>query len=228
MSNQSHSNPWRRIPSIILKHFWFKCFGTTGFIAVFFAAYIYLLKNPAYPVTEIPAIWLDDIITLQPAALPFYLSLWLFVSLPPMLMTSRLAIIEFGIWIGAMCLAGLAIFYFWPSAVSPVVTNWDQHPGMAFLKGIDAAGNACPSLHVATALFSCLWLFRMIPALKLGRAPLFVISTWCTAIVYSTMATKQHMALDVIAGIILSLAFFLPYAWVKRKQDNIVVGDHKI
>jgi len=119
-----------------------------------------------------------------------------------------------------MCLAALAIFYFWPSAVGLSAVDWSLYPGMAFLKGIDAAGNACPSLHVATAVFSCLWLHRYLPTLGLGRLPLHLSAAWCAAIVHSTMATKQHMALDVLAGIILSFVFFLAFTLVKRRKNQ--------
>ncbi|MDR2839173.1 MAG: phosphatase PAP2 family protein [Azonexus sp.] len=214
----SHQNAWRKIPAIILCHFWFKCLGTTLFIAVFFAVYIYLLRHPAFPVTEIPASRLDDFISVQPLALPIYLSLWFYLSLPPMLMTTRAAIVEYGFWIGSLCLAALAIFYFWPTAVPDAAVDWSRYPGMAFLKGMDAAGNACPSLHVATAVFSGLWLDRDLLRLGLGRAARYANVIWCLAIIYSTLATKQHMAVDAVAGIILSFAFFFAFRRVKERK----------
>ncbi|MCL2344764.1 MAG: phosphatase PAP2 family protein [Desulfobulbus sp.] len=218
MSHQPIQNAWRRAPSRIAIHFWFKCFGTLGFIALFFAAYVYLLRHPVYAVTVIPAIWLDHLIAVQPLFLPFYLSLWLYVSLPPMLMVSRQAIIEYGIWMGGLCLAALAIFYFQPTTVGPTGIDWSLYPGMAILRGMDAAGNACPSLHVATAVFSCLWLCQYLPALGFGRLTRWLAVAWCVAIVYSTMATKQHMALDVAAGIILSLIVFAAFALSRRRE----------
>ncbi|MHB8428652.1 MAG: phosphatase PAP2 family protein [Acidiferrobacterales bacterium] len=198
---------WRHVPLIATTHFWFKCFGTTGFTFVFFIAYVYLLKHPAYPVTIVPATALDRLIGVEPLALPFYLSLWIYVSLPPMLMTTRQAIIDYGKWIGGLCLVGLTIFYFWPTAIPPAHINWARYPGMVFLKGFDASGNACPSLHVATAVFSWSWLNRRLRELCLGRSARIFSACWCAAIVYSTMATKQHMALDVAAGIDLALVF---------------------
>ena len=201
------TDAWCRVLSIVTAHFWFKCFGTTGFTVVFILAYVFLLKHPAYPVTIIPATALDRLIGVEPLALPLYLSLWLYVSLPPMLMTTRQAIVEYGMWIGGLCIVALTIFYFWPSAIPPAHIDWARYPGMAFLKGIDTAGNACPSLHVATAMFSWFWLNRRLPALGLGRGIQIFSACWCAAIVYSTMATKQHVALDVAAGIGLALVF---------------------
>lgn len=199
----------RRVLSVILKHFWFKCFGCTGFILVFFAAYLYLLKNPAFPVTIMPLTLADRLVSFEPLALPVYLSLWMYVSLPPMLMWSRREIVEYGIWIGSLCSIALAIFYFWPNAVPPANIDWLRYPSVSFLKGVDAAGNACPSLHVATAVFSACWLHWQLPSIGLGRGSRLLSAGWCVVIAYSTMAIKQHVAVDVVAGGALGFAVAL-------------------
>jgi len=72
---------------------------------------------------------------------------------------------------------------------------------MDFLKNLDASGNACPSLHVATAVFSGMWLHRLL--LRFG-APLWMLVVnggWCAGIVYSTLAIRQHVIVDVLAGL---------------------------
>ena len=79
-----------------MTHFWFKIFGTMGFILTFFMAYFYLLNNPAFPVTIMPVTVVDRLVGFEPWALPFYLSLWIYVSLPPMLMLTRREIINIG------------------------------------------------------------------------------------------------------------------------------------
>lgn len=190
----------------MLAHFWFKAFGTSAFTFVFFVAYLFLLKHPAFEVTTIPTTWVDDNVAFQPAALPIYLSLWIYVSLPPLLMLTRDEIVNYGIRIAALCIAGLAVFYCWPNAVPPANIDWAQYPGVAFLKGIDAAGNACPSLHVATAVYSSLWLHWRFRHLGLGWLPHLLNIAWCVAIAYSTLATKQHVAIDVMAGTTLGVA----------------------
>lgn len=206
--------------STIMAHFWFKFLGTTGFTLTFFSAYIYLLKNPAAHVTVMPVTLLDRLVGFEPLALPIYLSLWVYVSLPPMLMRTRREIIEYGMWIGALCLVALVIFYFWPSAVPPANIDWAAYPGMAFLKNADAAGNACPSLHVATAVFSAFWLHALLPSAGLGRVSRAVSACWCVAIVYSTLATKQHVALDVFAGTALGVLV----AWLSRPKPVLAAS----
>ena len=194
------------IKATMLSHFWFKAFVTSAFTFVFFVAYLFLLKHPAYEVTTIPTTWVDDNVAFQPAALPIYLSLWIYVSLPPLLMLTPGEIVNYGIRIAVPCIAGLAVFYYWPNAVPPAHIDWAQYPGVAFLKGIDAAGNACPSLHVATAVYSSLWLYWRFSHLGLGWLPHLLNIAWCIAIAYSTLATKQHVAIDVLAGTTLGVA----------------------
>ena len=103
------------------------------------------------------------------------------------------------------CLAGLIVFYFWPTAVPAANIDWAQYPDVAFLKSMDASGNACPSLHVATAVFSGIWLHHL---LRRFGAPLWILIlnwAWCIGIVYSALATRQHVAVDVLAGLVLGV-----------------------
>ncbi len=193
----------RRFVPVLAQRFWLKCLGTPAFTFVFFLAYIHLLKNPYRPVTVMPTGVLDDLISFQPLALLPYVSLWLYVSLPPTFMVRSREIVLYGVWAAVLCLSGLAIFFWWPTAVPPANIDWAQYPGVDFLKGVDAAGNACPSLHVATAVFSGVWLHHILRAFGTGRGGLLLNWLWCAAIVYSTMATKQHVAIDVFAGIAL-------------------------
>jgi membrane-associated phospholipid phosphatase len=176
-----------------------------------------LLRNPAFPVYTVPLTVLDDWIGFSPLAVIPYLSLWLFCSLPVMLMPTRRRLLNFGAWIGAMCLLALACFYWLPNAVPPANIDWALYPGVAFLKGVDAAGNACPSLHVATAVFSSFWLYWLLRELRQSWHCQALQILWSVAIVYSTMATKQHVSLDVLAGTLLGTVFVMGSRWTERK-----------
>lgn len=182
-----------------------KAIGTPLFIALFFGAYFYVLKHPAYPTTLMPLIALDRLIPFQPLTFYIYVSLWVYVSLPPALLVLRRELYGYGAAMAAMCLAGLAIFYFWPTAVPPADIDWARYPDMEFLKNLDAAGNACPSLHVATAVFSGLWLHRLLRRFGAPGWMLLVNGGWCAGIVYSTLAVRQHVAVDVLAGLVLGV-----------------------
>ena len=111
----------------------------------------------------------------------------------------------------------MGIFLLWPTAVPPAAVNWSQHPSFAFLKSADAAGNACPSLHVAFAVFSAVWFARLLGAMGAGPAARALNWLWCLGILYSTIATRQHVALDVLAGAALGAAVAAVHLrWVKR------------
>lgn len=203
---------YRQAAAVIPRHLYLKSIGTPLFIGLFFGAYFYLLKAPAYPATVMPLIWLDRLIGFQPLAMSLYVSLWVYVSLPPALLATRRALYGYGLAMGATCLAALIIFYFWPTAVPVANIHWTQYPDVHFLKSIDAAGNACPSLHVATAVFSGIWLHHL---LRRFSPPLWMLGVnwaWCIGIVYSAMATRQHVAVDVLAGLALgALAAWLSW-----------------
>jgi len=194
----------------IRRYFFVKTFGITAATWLFFIGYFYILRHPAYPVTLMPLTALDRLIPLQPPALVAYLSLWLYVGVAPALQRTFPELIVYGLWIGAMCLTGLALFYFWPTAVPPRPVDASGFPGFALLQGVDLAGNACPSMHVAAAIFTAIWVDHL---LRLTRSPMAlraVNGAWFVAITYSTMAVKQHVALDVAAGALLGVIFALP------------------
>jgi len=215
--------PWyRRMAVVARRDVALKAFGTMAFIAVFFGAYFYLLKNPAYPITVMPFTALDRLIGFYPPAISLYVSLWVYVSLPPVLLATRGEVVAYASAMTGACLAGLAVFYSWPTAVPTPDIDWALHPGVDFLKNIDAAGNACPSLHVATAVFSGCWLHRLLGRFSAPRWLLALNWLWCAGIVYSTLATRQHVVLDVAGGALLGgLAAWLSLR--RRRQRNTAV-----
>lgn len=194
---------------------WLKFIGVSAFMWLFFSAYFHTLRFPVYPVMTMPLTPLDHWIGFQPALLAVYVSLWVYVGIAPGLMLRLRAMLLYGLWAAGLCLVGLACFYFWPTAV-PRAAPVDllQHPGFALLQGVDAAGNACPSLHVATAMFSAIWIDRQLRQIRVPRWLLVFNAVWFVAIAYSTLATKQHVVLDVVAGSLLGAAF----AWLSLRR----------
>ncbi len=176
----SQQMPWyRQAAAVIPRHAYLKSIGTMIFIGVFFGAYFYLLKEPAYPMTVMPITLLDRLIDFQPLALPLYFSLWVYVSLPPALLATRRELYGYGMVMAGTCLAGLIVFYFWPTVVPAANIDWAQYPDVDFLKNIDASGNACPSLHVTTAVFSGIWLHHLLRRIGAPQWILVFNVLWC-------------------------------------------------
>jgi PAP2 superfamily len=183
--------------------------GTTVFNVLFFIGYVHVQRHPMHAPTTIPAISLDSMISYQPRLLVAYISLWIYVGAGPAVQRSLSEISAYTLWMGGLCVTGLAIFCFWPTQVPPLPQSTSIFSGVALLHRLDGAGNACPSMHVATATFT---LLRLDEELRSTLAPLFlrfINLAWFGLITYSTLAIKQHMAIDVAAGALLGLMFVL-------------------
>jgi hypothetical protein len=195
----------RRLLECMRAQFWLKAVGITTFMSLFFWAYFHVLRHPVRSAIEMPLTAVDEWVAFQPWALWPYISLWVYVVIPPGLLSGVRALVHYGVWIGCLCLIGLACFYAWPTAV-PRQTLSTEGMGFSLLHGVDAVGNACPSLHVAAATFSALWIDRLVRALALPAWLRTANALWFGLIVWSTLATRQHVWWDVVAGLALALA----------------------
>lgn len=219
LPGQSPAVPWMAaIGRRFREHQLLKFSGVCAFMWLFFTGYFHTLRNPVNPVTTMPLTALDQAIPFQPSMLAVYLSLWFYVGIPAGLASGVRQALVYGAWAAALCLCGLAIFYLWPTAVPPTVIDLARHPSFAMLQGLDAAGNACPSLHVATALFAAAWVDRIWRDVQAPTTLRWLNALWFVAIAYSTVAVRQHVVLDVVGGCALGAAF----AWVSLRRRTKV------
>lgn len=215
------ASPWYRELARRMRYLWpVKALGTAAVIALFFQAYFYLLRHPGGEVVTMPLIALDRWVGFTPWAFPVYASLWVYVSLAPALMGNFRGLLRYGLWACLMCLLCLAWFWVFPTKVPDFDVDWSAHPGMAFLKGVDSAGNAFPSLHVASAVFAAYWVRRLLQALRAPRGWVLASDLYGLAIVWSTLATLQHVALDAIAGAAVGALF----AWLSLRRPAGVLA----
>lgn len=211
MNGQAVPTPWRaELWSRMRYCFIIKTVGITAFTWLFFIGYFHVLRNPVYPATPMPLTVVDEWIGFQPAALWPYLTLWLYLGFAPALQRTFGQLVVYGLWISALCVTGLTIFYFWPTTVPARLMDVSGYPGFSLLQGVDAPGNACPSMHVAVAIFSAICLDDVLRRVGAPRGLRLANLVWFLAIAYSTVATQQHVALDVAAGAVLGAAFAWP------------------
>jgi len=201
-------DPWPRRLARRVGMFWpIKMVANIAGIAGFFVVYFYVLHLPHPDVTVMPVTALDRWIPFEPAAFALYVSLWVYISLPLALLRTRRELVSYGLAAFALSALAMAAFVLWPTTV-PRFDDVDAsgHAAIVWLKTLDAGSNACPSLHVAFAVFSAAWLERLMREMAGGAALRALNVAWCAGILYSTMATRQHVLLDVLAGAALGAA----------------------
>jgi len=200
--------PWAiALTARVRRLFVLKLVGTTLGIGLFFVAYFHLLHHPVYAVTTMPLTALDRAIPFEPSFLFVYLTLWVYVGAGPGLQRDMKELLAYGMWIGLLCAAGLLVFLFWPTQIPAHTIDASGYAGFTMLQGVDAAGNAFPSMHVAIAAFTML---RLQDVWRRTGAPFLLRAlnvAWCAAIVASTLLTKQHVVLDAAGGIALGAVF---------------------
>lgn len=212
------SQPDRAWPRQLLARFvtlWYlKAIGTTVFMVLFFQGYFWVLRNPSREPWPVPTLPIDDWVPFTPAGFAAYVSLWVYVSLPSALMPGFRELLRYGLWTAALCASCLLVFWWLPTMAPTPDIDWSLHPQLAFMKGIDASGNACPSLHVASAVYTAFWLRRIF--FQVGAPAALQVSSvlQCVVIVWSTMAIRQHVFLDVLAGALVGWLF----AWLSLRR----------
>lgn len=187
--------------------------ATVGFFVLYFA----VMQRALPHAWILPLTPLDRWLELRVVALPLYASLWLYLALPPAFAKELRELGTFAVNAALMSGIALAIFWFWPTAVPIFPIDGLMHPALHFLKTTDAAGNAFPSLHVSFSVYACSFIARQLR--EIG-APTWVRAlnvAWAVGIVYSTLAVRQHVAIDVAGGLLLGGAFCLAPRFFKSK-----------
>jgi membrane-associated phospholipid phosphatase len=197
--------PWTVGVARRIRTLWMvKALATTLGISGFFFLYFWVMRSGDGHAWVVPPVVIDGWIGVSQLAVLPYASLWVYVSLAPALAADMASLRRYVAGALVISVVGLATYWFFPTMVQTPVVDWSDYPALAFLKARDAGGNAFPSLHVAFAAYSGVVLAR---ELRSVHAPAWVRWAnwlWCAAIVYSTLATRQHVVLDVVGGLLLA------------------------
>ena len=170
--------------------------------AVFWSAYELLAHRAFFPLRSVPVTSLDAAVPFQPDPWAWvYLSQYLFTGTLPLLLTSREAIGRYVAALATMSLSGFAFFLFFPTA-GPRPTEVSGSLAMRWIAACDGTLNAFPSLHAAFIVCMSRLAWRMFGH-EHSRCVVAVSVLWGGAILFSTLATKQHYALDLVAGAVL-------------------------
>ena len=150
---------------------------------------------------------LDRSVAFDPHWIAAYLSLALLVPLAPLLAADRDALRRYARGLAALCLSCFAVFLLFPVEGPRPTPATGDHALYRWLVGVDRPTNSLPSLHAGLTVYSLLFAARTLRgALQTGarRALAAGGALWGVAILYSTLATKQHWAFDLPPGVLLA------------------------
>jgi membrane-associated phospholipid phosphatase len=170
--------------------------------------YFALQHVGAPPLQGVPATALDRAVPFAPQWIYAYVSLGLLVPIGPLVAATRDELARYAIGLALLCVPCFAIFLLVP------VAGPRPEPGAApwlydAIVLVDRPSNSMPSLHAGLTLYSLLYVHRVLGPHLGARARWGVAiagAVWGAAILYSTLATKQHWLLDLPAGLLVAWA----------------------
>jgi len=165
-----------------------------------------------------PALALDRAVPLQPGWALVYGSLYAFLILLPVFVVRqeeqirRTVLAYLMVWITAY------VFFFAYPTLAPrpakVMGQGFVVWSLRFLYSADPPYNCFPSLHVAHSFLSALTCYRVHRGVGIGGAI-------CASLVgLSTLYTKQHYVLDVMAGILLACVAYAVFLHNCPREPN--------
>ncbi len=178
--------------------------------------YFWLERHVFFPVKVVPPSALDRALPFLPFAAWLYISLYVQVALPLLITrhAARLRQMIFGFaWISVV---SNLIFLFWPTAIPRFDSSASSFP-LRLVLSADTYGNALPSLHASLAIYCALCLAALLTSRRL-RASLWL---WTILILASTLLTKRHPLMDVVAG--ASLGAFAYWALFRERPKETVL-----
>lgn len=186
---------WQRIRAL-----WPAKLGLTVILNVWFwGIYLFLSRHPLFPIHILPMTCLDQWAGFQPDPWAWiYESNFLIAGAIPWLMTSRAQLRRYAT--GFALLSGLSfvIFALFPVA-SPRPANLEENATLIFITRVDGPLNAFPSLHAGCLVYT-IALARRLLGRQLHPGVWAILWVWAMLILFATLATKQHYALDLLAG----------------------------
>jgi len=176
------------------------------------ATVVYLATNHLHLTAPhlLPMTWVDAGVPFIPGTVWIYnTDYFFFISVYALLSSDLDALNKYCLSFLALIVASGLIFMVWPTVYPrdlfplPATLDAATAGSFALLRRLDTPANCCPSLHVSGVTLALLaFMDRRRPA----RSVLFF--AWGALIVLSTLTTKQHYVIDVVAGAGLAAVFY--------------------
>jgi len=169
---------------------------------------------------RMPALALDRAIPVQPEWMFVYGSLYVFVALLPLCVVRQAELFRRAMqaYLTVMLVAYAGFLLYPTLAPRPASVAGDGFSawGLRLAYSIDPPHGCFPSLHVAYAFVSALTCYRVHRGVGIAAA------VWAALIGVSTLFTKQHYVVDVIAG---AASAFVAYALFLRSYPREAIAD---
>lgn len=183
--------------------------------------YLYIGHLVRGRILHVPALALDGALPIVPAWSFVYLSLILAAILPVLVVHQQELVRRTINAFLAIWLFSYVVFLVYPT----IASRPEKYPGEGFaawglrvVYSIDHSYNCFPSLHVAQCFLAALACYRVHRGV--GAAAL----VWAFLVGVSTLYTKQHYALDAIAGAIIG---YVAYTIFLRSYRHEAVPEHE-
>ena len=195
-------------------------YPVTVSLVIFLALVPFYLVIPGFRLSRavhVPELPVDRLLPVQPAWALVYAAVYLCLIILPVFVVRQHDLLRrtvsayLTIWVTAY-----AFFALYPTiAPRPDVVTGDGFAAwwLRVLYVIDTPYNCFPSLHVAHSFVSALAIHLV--HRRLGFAALLC----ATLVAVSTLFAKQHYLLDVIAGVVLAVAAYLPFLRTYPRQN---------
>ena len=184
-------------------------------------AYFTVQRMILFPARSLPMTWLDRAIPFQPGWVWAYLSLYLLNPIGPLMTRSREDLFRYTRGILFLFVSGIVFFVLLPVA-GPRPSAYEGNWVYDRLIHVDRAYNSFPSLHAGCAAYAVLFAAYASGDTRrreLRKVLLACAWVWVCFILYSTIATRQHFAIDLPPGIFL--AWLTQVLFFRRNPESI-------
>jgi membrane-associated phospholipid phosphatase len=222
--SSAQTQPWT-LPLFITrqsKYLW-------GVVFTIIAVFLYVTSNqfPIFTPRLLPMSWVDVAVPFMPDTVWIYVSEWIFFWVAYVICRDMENVNKYLYAFFALQLSSVMIFWVWPTTYPrdqfplPEDLNAATYYVFSNLRSADAPTNCCPSLHVSSDYLTT---FLFLNEQK-RKFPFFFI--WGTLIGLSTLTTKQHYIIDVIAGFLMAIIVYWiffhliqyrPAIWPSRRR----------
>ncbi len=167
--------------------------------------YYTLQHHQFFPISIVPRTALDALVPFNPHAVWLYVSLYLLMPFGPLLMVRREQLVRYAIGMAIISACATVIFLFWPTLCERSESTHFMYSALIWL---DQPLNAFPSLHAAFAIYSGLCTMTVLKEMRASPVAQTCIWIWVALILYGTLATRQHVLVDLLSGSFLGVVVF--------------------